>query len=215
MISFLPDVFIIVLSFALFGYLHSLLASDTIKKWFVKKFGNLIALYRLAYNLLSVIILYFMYWHLPRPDYKIYDLSAPYDLIVLIPQFLGIAGFVWTLRYVCIKEFMGINQVVRLFNGTYNPDELDEHMSLRIEGPYRYMRHPIYFFAIVILLFRPVMDLFYLTSLLCIIAYFYIGSFYEERKLTIKFGKEYIDYKKEVPAIIPYKIFKPYKVTHY
>ncbi len=215
MISFLPDVFIIVASFALFGYLHSLLASDNIKQWFVKKFGNLIALYRFGYNLLSLVILYFMFEYLPRPDYKIYDLPSPYDFVILVPQFLGIAGFVWTLRYVCVKEFLGINQIMRLFKGTYNANELDEHMTLRIEGPYRFVRHPIYFFVIVILIFRPVMDLFYLTSLICIIAYFYIGSFYEERKLTIRFGKDYIDYQKEVPVIIPYKIFKPYNVTHY
>jgi len=88
--------------------------------------------------------------------------------------------------------------------------ELDEELTLRIEGPYRYSRHPVYFFSIMFLLFRPAMDLFYLTVFLCIVIYFYIGSFYEEKKLIKNFGKIYSRYKESVPRIFPVKFFHPY-----
>jgi methanethiol S-methyltransferase len=72
------------------------------------------------------------------------------------------------------------------------------------------MRHPIYFFSIAFLLFRPVMDLFYLTFFICVVIYFYVGAYFEEKKLVNYFGDVYVNYKKLVPGIIPYKLFKPY-----
>ena len=203
------DVSIIVLLFAIFGYTHSLLASEKVKIHFKKIFGQFIAFYRLLYNLIGLLSLYLIYEYSPKPHIIIYDLPNPYDLIVLIPQFLSLAGVFWVFRYICVKEFLGLDQVKRFIEKRYTT-ELDEEFTLRIEGPYRYSRHPVYFFSITFLMFRPVMDLFYLTFLICIVAYFYIGSYYEEKKLVRQFGEVYEKYKKEVPRIFPIKLFKPY-----
>ena len=203
------DVLIITLLFAVFGYTHSLLASEKVKISFKKIFGDLIAFYRLLYNLFGLLSLYLIYEFSPKPHIIIYDLPNPYDLIVLIPQFVSLAGVLWVFRYICFKEFLGLDQIKRFFEKRYTT-ELDEEFTLRIEGPYRYSRHPIYFFSITFLIFRPVMDLFYLTFLICIVAYFYIGSYYEEKKLVRQFGEVYENYKKEVPRIFPVKFLNPY-----
>ena len=203
------DVFIIVLLFTLFGYIHSLLASEKVKILFKKYFGELIAFYRLLYNLFSLVSLYFIYEYSPKPYIIIYSLPYPYDLLVLVPQILSLAGLFWAFRYICFKEFLGLDQIKRFFEKRYTT-ELDEEFTLRIEGPYRYSRHPLYFFSITFLLFRPVMDLFYLTFFICIVVYFYIGSYYEEKKLVRQFGEVYEKYRKEVPRIFPVKLFKPY-----
>jgi protein-S-isoprenylcysteine O-methyltransferase Ste14 len=139
----------------------------------------------------------------------IYDLQQPFDLIILIPQFLNLAGIMWTLKYFSIQEFLGTGQIFRWFNKEYNITELDERLTLKIEGPYQFCRHPLYLFSILFLCFRPEMDLFYLTALICIIIYFYIGSIFEEKKLVERFGNKYIDYQKSVPRIFPVK-FKRY-----
>lgn len=203
------DVLIIILLFIVFGYTHSLLASEKVKIQFKKKFGDLIAFYRILYNLLSLVSLYLIYELSPKPHIIIYDLQNPYDLIILIPQFISLAGVFWVFRYICAREFLGLDQIKRFLAKNYTT-ELDEEFTLRIEGPYRYSRHPVYFFSITFLLFRPVMDLFYLTFFICIVAYFYIGSYYEERKLVRQFGEVYENYKKEVPRIFPVKLLKPY-----
>jgi protein-S-isoprenylcysteine O-methyltransferase Ste14 len=203
------DVLIIILLFAVFGYTHSLLASEKIKSWFKKIFGDLIAFYRLLYNLFGLFSLYLIYEFSPKPHIIIYDLPNPYDLIILVPQFLSLAGVIWVFKYICFREFLGLDQIKRFLEKRYTT-ELDEEFTLRIEGPYKYSRHPIYFFSITFLLFRPVMDLFYLTFFICIVAYFYIGSYYEEKKLVRQFGEVYENYKKEVPGIFPVKFFKPY-----
>lgn len=203
------DVLIIIFLFIVFGYVHSLLASEKVKFQFKKKFGELIAFYRILYNIFSVISLYILYELSPKPHIIIYDLQNPFDLIILIPQFLSLAGVFWAFRYICAREFLGLDQIKRFFEKRYTT-ELDEEFTLRIEGPYRFSRHPVYFFSITFLLFRPVMDLFYLTFFVCIVAYFYIGSYYEEKKLVRQFGDVYENYKKEVPRIFPVKLFKPY-----
>jgi protein-S-isoprenylcysteine O-methyltransferase Ste14 len=203
------DVLIIIFLFTVFGYIHSLLASEKVKIQFKKIFGELIAFYRILYNLFSIISLYIIYDVSPKPRIIIYDLHNPLDLIILIPQFLSLAGVFWVFKYICLREFLGLDQIKRFFGKRYTT-ELDEEFTLRIEGPYRYSRHPIYFFSITFLVFRPVMDLFYLTFFICIVVYFYIGSYYEEKKLVRQFGDIYENYKKEVPGIFPVKLFKPY-----
>ncbi|MDH3267744.1 MAG: hypothetical protein OEM46_02700 [Ignavibacteria bacterium] len=204
------DVLIIIFLFTVFGYTHSLVASEKVKIQFKKIFGELIAFYRLFYNIFSIISLYLIYILSPKPHLIIYDLQNPYDLIILIPQFLSLAGVIWAFKYICFKEFLGLDQIKRFFEKRYTT-ELDEEFTLRIEGPYRYSRHPVYFFSITFLLFRPVMDLFYLTFFVCTVVYFYIGSYFEEKKLVRQFGEIYQNYKKEVPRIFPVKLFKPYK----
>lgn len=213
MISYAADVLLIVSGFLVYGVAHSFLASIGVKQFFLKKIGNYIAFYRVAYNILSLLSLYFLLKIFPKPDIIIYDLDYPFDFVILVPQFLSLTGFFWTLRYICVKEFLGIDQIKRWLSNQYDVNELDERLTLRIDGPYKYSRHPLYFFAIMFLLFRPVMDLFYLTILLCIITYFYIGSLYEEKKLVRHFGEEYEKYQKVVPRIFPVKILKPYKLS--
>ena len=209
--NYVLDVVIISLLFICFGLVHSYLASKRTKEIFVYHFKELLPFYRLMYNLFAVISLILIYELSPRPDLLIYDLPKPFDLIIIIPQLIGLVGFIWTLKYFSSKEFLGINQITRWYRKEYDYNNLDENLTLHIEGPYRYSRHPLYFFSIVFLAFRPVMDLFYLTALVCIILYFYIGSFYEEKKLVNVFGEVYKEYQKKVPGIFPVKFLNPYK----
>jgi protein-S-isoprenylcysteine O-methyltransferase Ste14 len=208
MIEYAVDVIIIIIGFTLFAFSHSLLASFKFKKIIAEKIGNYIAFYRLVYNIISVLSLALLIWLLPKPDLIIYDLSYPYDIIILIPQFSSLAGIIWSLRYISTREFLGIEQMKRWINNQYNTNELDEKMTLVIEGPYKYIRHPILFFGGLFLILRPVMDLFYLTCLICIILYIYIGSFFEEKRLIEKFGERYIEYQKDVARFIPVRLLR-------
>lgn len=201
------DVLLLLLLLGLFGYTHSFLASLKVKEFIKQQFGNAIAFYRLFYNIFSLVSLYLIWEYAPHPSLKIYKLNPPLDYLVLIPQFISLVGITWCFKYICLKEFLGLNQIERYLNKEYSENDLDEKMTFRVEGPYKYSRHPIYFFSIVFLVFRAEMDLFYLTMLIAFIIYFYIGSVYEEKKLIRIFGKVYEDYQKEVPRIFPIKIF--------
>jgi protein-S-isoprenylcysteine O-methyltransferase Ste14 len=201
------DVLIIIFLLTVYGVVHSLLASEKVKLSFKNIFGKRIAFYRLGYNLFAFAGLYLIWDFAPHPSLQIYKLQPPYDYLVLILQLHSLAGIIWCFKFICFKEFIGLSQINRYSKDEYSDTELDEHYTLRIEGPYKYSRHPIYFFLIVFLLFRAEMDLFYLTILFSAIAYFYIGSFYEEKKLVRLFGNQYKDYQTKVPRIFPVKIF--------
>jgi methanethiol S-methyltransferase len=126
MIEYAIDVIIIILGFTLFAVSHSLLASFKLKRIFAERFGNYIAFYRLLYNLISVISFILLIWFLPKPDLIIYDLNYPYDIIILVPQFLSLAGIIWSLKYISTGEFLGTGQVKRWFRNQYDINELDE-----------------------------------------------------------------------------------------
>jgi protein-S-isoprenylcysteine O-methyltransferase Ste14 len=202
------DVAITIVLISIFCISHSILASNKVKKVFQNRFGHLIAFYRFGYNILSVITFIIIYKMLPDIDVIIYDLPAPFDLIILSLQLSSLLGFVWSAKYFSAGEFAGWSQLKRSKNGNYNLDDLDEKSELKIEGPYKYSRHPIYFFSIMFLLMRPAMGLTYFIIVIIFVVYFYIGSVFEEKRLVEKFGDDYVNYQKSVPRILPIKIFR-------
>lgn len=203
--SLLLDVSVILILFSLFAISHSILASSKIKRNLVESIGEKIAFYRLFYNLSSLLIFLFIYELSPKPDFLIYDLNFPFDIIIFVLQIIAAIGFLWAVSLINVREFLGIAQIQRYLKHEYKIAEMDEHMELVIRGPFKYSRHPIYLFSILFLGLRPTMDLFYFIFYLVIVLYFIIGSYFEERKLVERFGQIYIDYQKEVPRIIPIK----------
>lgn len=201
------EVLTIIILFALFGISHTILASNKIKQRIVEGSGNKIAFYRFFYNAVSLITFFAVYEISPKPDVIIYDLIYPWDIVILILQVLSLFALIWSIMPIDGMEFLGINQIKRYLKNEYDNKDLDEHSELIIKGAFNYSRHPIYFFTILFLGFRPIMDVFYLTFYICLILYFIVGSVYEEKKLVEKFGDQYRDYQKKVPHLIPYKIF--------
>jgi len=203
--TIIGNVLLIISFFALFGVFHSFLASNKVKRIVKERFPGFLPFYRLAYNSISIFTFMGFWIASPKPDVILFDLQFPFDILMLLPQFASLVGMIWTLKYLDGKEFLGITQIARWKSGTYSEDDLDESSELRIEGPYKFSRHPIYFFTILYLLAHPTMNLFYFLFAVCGTLYFIAGSIYEEKKLVEKFGDAYISYQKEVSRIIPFK----------
>jgi protein-S-isoprenylcysteine O-methyltransferase Ste14 len=84
-----------------------------------------------------------------------------------------------------------------------------KNSKLKTKGFNRIVRHPIYFATFI--LFTGFFICFPTYSTLiavsCVISYLIIGSILEERRLTKEFGDEYIQYKREVPMLLPFLKF--------
>ncbi|KAB2908106.1 MAG: isoprenylcysteine carboxylmethyltransferase family protein [Ignavibacteriales bacterium] len=198
------DFLIMGLLFAGFAVLHTFTASTGVKRWVALRFPKVMPWYRLIFNFLSFVTLYIVYELSPKNGTPIYDLPTPVDLIFAGVQFLAFLGMLWVFKYISGKEFIGIAQPLRARKGNYDAlKDLDEVIPLRLDGPYKFSRHPIYLFAIIFLVFRPQMQLDYLFMVIFFTAYFFIGSIYEERKLTEKFGALYTEYQKRTGRIFP------------
>lgn len=76
---------------------------------------------------------------------------------------------------------------------------------LQVIGPYRYVRHPLMACTLVVLWAWPVMPpaLALLSGGLSV--YIGLGLLLEERDLERRFGAAYADYRRRVPALVPWR----------
>lgn len=70
-------------------------------------------------------------------------------------------------------------------------------------GPASLVRHPLYLGCSLLLAFHPVQTHSSAATAAAVIAYFYIGTFFEERRMERKFGEAYREYQRRVPRLLP------------
>jgi len=90
--------------------------------------------------------------------------------------------------------------------GRGTPVPVKPPQKLVIIGPYKYVRNPIYFSEILVLIGLSIyfgsISLLVLTFL-AVVFFHLIVVFFEEKSLERKYGEEFLKYKKEVPRWIP------------
>lgn len=207
--TLLMNEFIILFGMVIFAGLHTLSASQSFKSriqaWignrtyhgFYRAFYNLFALISLAPVTLSIGLSDKIIWQIPATEQTLIT-------IVLVVQMIGTIGIVISLLQIDLLRFAGIKQVWAYFTGGELPlkDEPLQH-----KGLYNYMRHPLYFFALLSMWFTTVMTDLQLLFTLAATAYFVIGSQWEEQRMIKAFGQDYIDYQHRVPWLIPFVKF--------
>lgn len=115
-----------------------------------------------------------------------------------------------SIAAVCV--FVGLSIVAwtsltqwRIGYGTPAPIAPTQHLI--VSGPYALCRNPIELGAIIYYLGTGTYFGNFAVGLTCMILGLVIGSAYhrlvEEKELRIRFGKEYDDYRKRVPFLIP------------
>jgi len=185
---------IILLGFAwiMYFFIHSFLASNTVKLYVEKGFSGLFSYYRILYNFIAIaglIPLLYLSVLIPNPYFlsliwlnPVAYLLIPAGLILLYLAFNAFDG----------AEFLGLKKEIK--------------PELVLSGMYRYVRHPLYFATIILILglFLLVPTQKMLLVLLISYSYILIGYRLEERKLVAVFGEEYREYQKKVKALIPY-----------
>ncbi len=184
--------------------LHSWLATDGVKSFMQRSMGRNYRTYRVLYNVKSmVLLLAIVYFHL--------KLDSPFFMErTLITTVLGVlfavlGSFVLTHAFftVNLKEFLGLAQLDgEMENSPQAPKRLIR------SGFYAYVRHPFYFGVIMILLGLVLLIPSYATlmMLLATMLYLPVGVALEEKKLIREFGDDYLRYRKEVKAFIPFII---------
>jgi len=84
--------------------------------------------------------------------------------------------------------------------------EIRESHKLIKDGPYRHLRHPAYLSNLMEYLGVPLIANAYYTLIGVFLIYLplnLIRLYLEEKELIRKFGEEYEDYRKKVPALFP------------
>jgi protein-S-isoprenylcysteine O-methyltransferase Ste14 len=131
-----------------------------------------------------------------------------------LDRLLGLSGFaIGATNYliggllVVVGLFFGLwSNYVQLTRGRGTPLPVLPTQELLTQGPYRYCRNPMTFGTILAYLGLGVMAgtvagiLLVLGLATCLVLYL---KRMEERELAERFGEDYLQYKREVPFIIP------------
>ncbi|HVN72506.1 MAG TPA: isoprenylcysteine carboxylmethyltransferase family protein [Desulfomonilia bacterium] len=115
--------------------------------------------------------------------------------------FLCIAGFRWGEKSLGSFDPLGVKRVRRLIQNRGT-----KIMPLTLRGAYQWMRHPLYFFSLVMIWSCPVLTSDRLLFNVLWTIWIVIATLLEERDLVMDFGDQYRQYQARVPMIIPYKL---------
>ncbi|MGA1862670.1 isoprenylcysteine carboxylmethyltransferase family protein [Deferribacter thermophilus] len=181
----------------LYSVLHSVLADDVLMKRYYYKWW-----YRFFYVLISSVLLipaWIIYVKLP----KIYFFNPPVYVkaFLYLIDLLALAFGYYASKSYDNSSFLGIKQVKNFIK--YGIRDVKPEEKFVKNGALKFVRHPYYFTAIILLWFRPMYYKDLVVSVIFTI-YLVVGAINEERKLIRKFGEEYIKYKKDVSMLIPF-----------
>lgn len=193
-----------ILAMTFFAVLHSLFARLIVKRWFRSNVGERTyeAFYRLGYSAFSVVTLIpVAYVMVFNPGQSIWRFDGLATLPFRLIQVSGVIGLTISLLQIELGRFAGLTQVRAYVNG--DPLPLPPE-PLNTRGMYRFVRHPLYFFSILVLWFTPNMSETGLIFAFTATLYFIFGSLLEERTMVAIFGEPYRNYQERVPWMIPF-----------
>jgi protein-S-isoprenylcysteine O-methyltransferase Ste14 len=116
--------------------------------------------------------------------------------------FACLFGMIWGMRALRSVDVLGIRPIL-----DQNDASHEQSISLTTRGPYRWVRHPLYFFTLVMIWCCPDVTVDRLLFNALFTTWIVLGTLLEERDLVAEFGEIYVDYQREVPMLIPYKLF--------
>jgi len=114
--------------------------------------------------------------------------------------FAGIAGFYWGVRSLGVFDPFGVMAL-----GQLRDNQPPQTLPLKVSGPYRWVRHPLYLFSLIMIWSYPTLTRDRLLFNLLWSVWIVVATRLEERDLVHDFGDDYRTYQKKVPMLIPYK----------
>lgn len=116
---------------------------------------------------------------------------------------LSVLGAAWGALSLKLIDPMGFKPVLSRLSGQKPPSA-----PFIVRGAYKWVRHPVYFFFMVMAWTCPEYTAPRLLFNVLFTVWIFIGAILEERDLLTVFGDEYKEYQRQAPMLIPYRIPK-------
>ena len=189
------DHWVLVGGWCLFGLLHSMTADTRFREICQVRMGRYAVYYRLLYSFLalgSLALVLFWQFSIRSPAIGTFPLLK--YLFFFVAGLPGILLMGASIR----KYFFSLSGVSVFWQKEAGAD-------LETGGLHRYVRHPLYLGTLLLiwslLLFFPLLS--NLLGCIMITLYTLAGIRLEERKLLLRFGSAYADYRRRTPMLIP------------
>ena len=174
------------------------MARSFFKNGFLKNISD--ALKSATYSLASSIclILIFLFWQPIEGNIWNFQSDILFWSITLV-YILGWLGAFISTFIIDHFELFGLHQGYRVLRNIPDPK-----VKFQVNLFYKYVRHPIQACTFIGLLATPNMSYTHLVLSVGMGIYILIGLHYEEKSLIKLFGKEYKEYMKITPMLIPF-----------
>lgn len=190
--------FIFLISF-LYAIQHTIMARPDFKKWLTKFINP--AIERSTFVLLSSLALLLMYWKW-QPINTIVWQAENESIILLLKGIFYIGWLIVFLSTFMINHFelFGLKQIYESF-----VSQKSSTTTFQEKFFYKFVRHPIMLGFIIGFWATPKMTVGHLTFAVITTLYIIVAVKYlEEPDLQKAIGKDYEEYQKKVPMLIPF-----------
>lgn len=182
---------------ALFAIQHSMMARQWFKRWWTRFVPA--HLERSTYVLISsgVTLWLCVAWQpIPAAVWSVESMGA---LTLWWSAFaLGLVVLVVASFQIDHWELLGLRQTWCRLRGIHS-----DTSSFTVRGLYRLVRHPIYVGWLLLFWIAPHMTIGHLLLAVGMTVYTLLAIRFEERDLIREHGKQYVDYRARIPALVP------------
>ncbi|MHB8766362.1 MAG: methyltransferase family protein [Deferrisomatales bacterium] len=193
-------------AFAAYAALHSLLLTPWARLALEALLGprRFRGVFRAAYVVQAVVLLAaFAAYAAALPDRELARLGGA-GAGVLWAVRLGALGFIGRcVAGLGVGSFLGVENLRGWWRGADPPGDGVETGPLVAEGPYRYVRHPMYAAGLVALWAEPRWTANGVAFAVAASLYLWLGALHEERRLTAAHGEAYRRYAAVTPRFWP------------
>lgn len=177
--------------------LHSMLASLTAKRAVAQRWPDWMPAYRLTFNTLALLLLLLpLYLTFSLPGEFLWRWTGWSAWLANGLGLAAVAALAMSGGIYDTAEFLGVRQ------WRERERRVEDQERFRVSTAHRFVRHPWYALALVLLWTRD-MNAPMLLSAIALTLYLLIGSRLEERKLVEYYGDVYTDYRRLVPGLLP------------
>lgn len=178
---------------------HSMMIRRWCRRWVSARIPG--EHYDALYSIASGVVLLFVVilWQEVRPAIAEAEGMARWTLRLLF--FLSIAGFHWGVRSLSAFDPFGVRKIM-----IHLRRKKPKSLPLAVRGAYRWVRHPLYLFMLVMIWSFPYITADRLLFNILWTTWTVVATFLEERDLVADFGDAYREYQAKVPMLVPWKV---------
>lgn len=181
----------------LFAVQHTIMARPGFKEIWTKVVPKSVE--RSTFVLATNLVLFLLFWQWRPMTDVVWSVESSLGRATIWALFwLGLLMVLVTTFIIDHFELFGLKQVWYRFRNEPCPAPVFKKISL-----YKLIRHPLLLGFLIAFWAAPLMTQGHLLFSVATTGYIFVGIFFEERDLKKYLGQDYINYRQEVPMILP------------